>query len=868
MNALIYMMRNIMYNRATEFIFWWLVKFPKRLFNIFKNFLFLANNELSFFLTIRLLFTPLFGDYTVVGRAMGFMYRTVKLLLSIPILTFLVLVTFTAPVLWYFMPLVLIYYLEFWFVPVFILHFVFWELLRSNVPLQKVPKIKPESASLAMRPHAKVYLNTFADFDAKYLLQMLQEKEMLTLLKRTELTATQLVERYLSQNIKFTYEALLATSYEYAVQTKCRYIELEHLLLAVLKNTPKYEVLLAALGSKLSHFEDAALWILEDREHLAKIHFWQEDYEPPLMGGTNRGMTGRVTKYLDSFATDFTEMAKYGKFKRLLARKEPIEQIANILSGSTTENVLIIGSPGSGKSSLVKCLSHQVVHGTQYDSLKFKRIVSLDTGSLIAGARTSGEVAERIQKLMKDVESSKDIILFIDEIHNLIAADNGGNSEVASPFTVFEPYLASGKNQFIAATSVQNYRKYIEPVGSFSRLFSVVEVPEASVEETLEILKIVSKEFEYSYGIIISYPALIRTIELSKRLIHERVFPDKAIDVLNRACASVSKKKQEVTAEDVAMEISQITHVPVSSLTQEETAKLLKIEEFMRQDVIGQDAAIIQIGAALKRARVGIRDEGKPIASFLFVGTTGVGKTQTAKALAKAYFGDSKNMIRLDMSEYQQQDSINRLVGSPDGKTKGILTEVVRTRPFALILLDEIEKAYSSILLTFLQVLDDGRLTDSSGLTIDFTNAIIIATSNVGTRAIQEVSARGGSFEDMKEAAMRDVHSKYAPEFLNRFNGVIVFRPLELSSVRKIADLILNRVRKMADEKGIKVSFKPELIDELTRRGFNPELGARPLARVIEEYVETYLAVKLLANELTLGDEVNLGLEVFDEPKL
>lgn len=857
-----------MYNRATEFIIWWLVKFPKRLFHISRNFLSLVNNELSFFLTIRLLFTPLFGDYTIVGRAMGLMYRTVKLLLSIPILLFLAFVTFTLPVLWYFMPLVLIYYLEFWFVPVFILHFVFWELLRSNVPLQRVASVKRDSASLAMRPHAKVYLNTFSDFDAKHLLQMLCERDMQDLLKRTETSAEQLVERFVSQNVKFKFEDLLATSYEYAIQTKCRYIEMEHLLLAVLKNTPKYDVLLAALGSKLSHFEAAVQWTLEDREHLAKVHFWQEDYEPPIMGGTNRGMTGRVTKYLDSFSVDFTEMAKYGKFKRLLARTGPLEQIADILSGSTTENVIITGSPGSGKSSLVKCLAHQVVHGTKYDSLKFKRIVSLDTGSLIAGARTSGEVAERIQKLMKDVESSKDIILFIDEIHNLIAADNGGNSETASPFTVFEPYLSSGKNQFIAATSAQNYRKYIEPVGSFSRLFSVVEIPESSVEETLDILKIVARDFEHSYNIVISYPALVRTIELSKRLIHERVFPDKAIDVLNRACASVSKKKREVTAEDVAMEISQITHVPVSSLTQEETAKLLKIEELMRQDVIGQDPAIIQIGAALKRARVGIRDEGKPIASFLFVGTTGVGKTQTAKALAKAYFGDSKNMVRLDMSEYQQQDSINRLVGSPDGKTKGILTEAVRTRPFALILLDEIEKAYSNILLTFLQVLDDGRLTDSSGLTIDFTNTIIIATSNVGTRAIQEISANGGSFEDMKDAAMKDVHSKYAPEFLNRFNGVIVFKPLDVPAVRKIADLVLNRVRKMAEEKGIKVSFKPELIDELTRRGFNPELGARPLARVIEEYVETYLAVKLLANELTLGDEVSLGLEVFEEPKL
>ena len=292
---------------------------------------------------------------------------------------------------------------------------------------------------------------------------------------------------------------------------------------------------------------------------------------------------------------------------------------------------------------------------------------------------------------------------------------------------------------------------------------------------------------------------------------------------------------------------------------------MLNIEADMRKMVIGQNEAINQIGAALKRARAGMRDEKKPISSFLFVGTTGVGKTETAKTLARIYFGSEDTMIRLDMSEYQHENSIQKLIGTSDGKTKGILTEAVRTKPFALILLDEIEKSHSNVLLTFLQVLDDGRLTDSTGRVIDFTNTIIIATSNVGTRVIQEVEQHNGNFEEMQTATMREVRNHFAPEFLNRFNGIIVFRPLTEGNVTKITDLMLDRVRKMADQKGIKVDFKPELIQELAKRGYTPEWGARPLARTIENTVESHLAVKLLDGSIKMGDEVVLGMEIFEK---
>ena len=329
--------------------------------------------------------------------------------------------------------------------------------------------------------------------------------------------------------------------------------------------------------------------------------------------------------------------------------------------------------------------------------------------------------------------------------------------------------------------------------------------------------------------------------------------------------SSISKNSKYVKADDIAKEISEVTHVPVSTMSDQETQKLLTIENDLKKRVIGQDEAINQIGSALKRARVGIRNENKPIASFLFVGTTGVGKTETAKALAKVYFGSEKTMIRLDMSEYQQLDSIDRLIGTPDGKSKGILTEAVRSAPFALVLMDEIEKAHSNILLTFLQVLDDGRLTDSTGRVIDFTSTIIIATSNVGTREIQSVVQQNGSFEKIKEVAMTGVREKFAPEFLNRFNGIIVYKPLSIESVKQICSLMLDSVKKLTAAKGIKLAYKLELVEELVKRGFNLEWGARPLARLIEDTVESYIAIKILSKEMKMGDEITLGLEVFNQ---
>src|SRR3989344_690800 len=846
-----------------DFAYWWLVIAPKRIFVTCQRTVALVNNELSFTLNIRLLFTPLFGDYTIPGRLIGFSFRIWEIIIGSAVLVFLWTISIFSPLFWWTLPLYIAFHLKWTVLPIIILIYILRTYWVANIPKKKVSQVQDHDIKQSFRPNTIGHLNRLGSKNTDYINHFLHLPDIQFLLKKAELLNEKFINE-LSQkfeNIDIT--GIKNSAFEYARNQNTRYVENEHLFTAILSAIPNNDNLLATYSSDLTTAEDTARWIVYEREELSRIFFWQEDYALPVMGGIGKGMTGRVTPLLDSVSEDFTRKAQKGWIRKIIGREKEIKEIAQILSGSKV-NVLIIGEPGSGKTSIVKGIAFKIVRGFDYQALKFKRIVNLETGSLIAGTKSAGELTEKLNRIMDEIEKSGDIILFIDEIHTLISAVQGEGADVSNVFSILEPHLAGDKIQFIGATTIENYRKYIEPNGAFARLFEIVEIPPSSPEDTIEILKFVSKYFQQEYKILISYPALKKVIELSDKLIHERVLPDKAIDILNRTASKVAYSTRFLTAEDIAGEISDVTHVPVTAVSEDEAQKLLNIESEMKKRVIGQDNAIVQIGAALKRARVGIRNENKPIASFLFVGTTGVGKTETAKTLAKTYFGDEEAMIRLDMSEYQQRDSIDRLIGTPDGRSKGVLSEAVRTKPFALILLDEIEKADSNILLTFLQVLDDGRLTDTTGRVVDFTNKIIIATSNVGTRSIQEIVQRDGSFEQMRDAVMKNVRQHYAPEFLNRFNGIIVFKPLNILAVKKIADLLLNRLRKMADEKGVKVSFKEELIDELVKRAYSPEWGARPLARLIETSVETNLAEKLLAKTLNKGDTVELGMEVFD----
>lgn len=845
------------------FLAWWFIKAPKLIFTTGKRLLILVDSSLSFTLNLRLIFTPLFGDYTIIGRFIGLVVRLIEIVFGLIFTLILGIAILLLPVVWIILPAILYKFTGLLIILEFTGFYLFWVWSNRDTPDVKIPNLKDNDFITTFRPKAKFLVAHLKSDPQKGIKFMLSEKEILYILVKTELMRDDFITKIL-ETPSFDHDNLEKNAFDIAKEQKTRYVEIEHIYLAFLTSIPKIDIVLATFGTDLASVKKAVDWVVSDRESLAKIYIWQEDCDMLITGGIGKGMTGRVTPLLDSISEDFTRMAKTGRLKKIVDREKEIKQIADILTGSK-KNVLITGDAGSGKSSIVRGIAYKIIAGTEYKGLTNKRIVSLDIGSLIAGSGSAGDIANRLTKVIEEIRGSGGIILFIDEIHNLVAGAGDKNAETSTIFSILEPWLISDSIQFIGATSIPNYRKYIEPNGAFARLFNLVEIKEASKEDTLEILKFNATKYEKKYGVLISYPSMQTIVQLSQKLIHERVLPDKAIDILNRTVTRVANSTKYVTTREVEKEISDMTHIPVETVSSDEAEKLLNIENEMKKSVIGQDHAIKQISSALKRARVGIRDESKPIASFLFVGTTGVGKTQTAKSLAKSYFGDSKAMIRIDMSEYQQLDSISRLIGAPDGSSKGVLTEQVRTKPFALILLDEIEKAHPNILLMFLQVLDDGRLTDSSGTTVDFTNSIIIATSNVGTRSIQDVFEKSGSFDEMSTAALKDVREKFAPEFLNRFTGIIVFNPLSMSDVEQITGLMLTEIQNIVRDKGIKVTFTDDLVKELMKRGYSPEWGARPLARIIEDSVESYLATKMLKNEVRQGDEILIGQEVFSE---
>jgi len=836
------------------FITWWLFKKPKNILITIIRMLTVLNNQLSLTINLRLLFVPIYGDYSIIGRLVGFIFRIVSLISGLLVFLTVLIIALIVPIVWLITPLIASIYFKVNMILIFAILFLYWYLETKDKPRIKVAQNKYNIRNSFKKEVLNIlkYNNQNA---STIIEKLLKNKKILLVLEKSELLKADFSTKL--QILKTPDNKILEKqTFEIAKDMQNKYVEIEHLFFSILQNIEKIDLFLSTYNSDLNTIKETIKLLLNERERLDELFIWQEDYKMPPAGGIGKGMTGRITPILDSFSEDFTKQVKLGYIKPIIGRKQEIQEIAELLK-SEKDNILIVGEPGSGKTSIIKGIAYEIITGTHHGILTNKRVVSVNLGRLLAYKNAEGGIAAKITDAMEEISGSRDIILFVDEMHELIK----GDAASSSIYTILEPYLNSPNIQFIGATSKENYRKYIEPNGSFSRMFQTIEIPEATEEDTIEILKSLAREMEIKYKVSITYPALKTIVKLSKKLIHERVFPDKAIDILIR---TVSQEKNVlITSNDVARQISSYTHIPVDNISENEAKKLLGIEKIMQKMVIGQPEAVKQVAEAIKRSRVGIRNEDKPIASFLFVGTTGVGKTQTAKALAKSYFGSKDSMIRIDMSEYQQLDSLSRLIGTPDGNTKGLLTDKVRSNPFSLILLDEIEKAHPNILLTFLQVLDDARLTDSSGTTVDFTNTIIIATSNTGTKEIQNMFNNGADFDQMKESAMTKVRQQFAPEFLNRFNDIIVFQPLSKDSIEKITNLLLENTKEMAKSKGINITFKPELIKELTKRGYDPQWGARPLSREIENTVENYLANKILSGQIKSGDVLELGIEIY-----
>ena len=647
---------------------------------------------------------------------------------------------------------------------------------------------------------------------------------------------------------------------------------------------------------------------------------------------------GSKNKTLKEFTRDLTADARAGKLDPVIGRDKEIQRVIQILSRRTKNNPCLIGEPGVGKTAIAEGLARKIVMGDVPDELLDKRILSLDLSGMVAGTKYRGEFEERIKKVLEEVKKSGNIVLFIDELHTIVGAGSAEGAVDAA--NIIKPALGRGEIQVVGATTLNEYRKYIEKDAALERRFQPVQVGEPSQEASLEILKGLREKYEQHHKLKITDEALEAAVKLSARYINDRFLPDKAIDLMDEAASRVRMEVEEispelksleekiavlvkdkeaaiakqdyetaaqlrdieqnyqeqvenerekrrkspakhrpVTEEDIAAVVAGWTGIPVTRLTEDEGARLLRMEDVLHERVVGQDEAVKAVARAIRRGRVGLKDPKRPIGSFLFLGPTGVGKTELCKSLAEAMFGDENAMIRIDMSEYMERHTTSRLIGSPPGYVGhdegGQLTEKVRRKPYSVVLFDEIEKAHEDVWNVLLQILDDGPITDSQGRTVDFKNTVIVMTSNIGAKSLTTASAKLGfstedrsadpdaekAFQQAKETVMAELRQTFRPEFLNRIDDTIVFRSLTQADIQEVARRMLKTVSDRMESMGIHLDASEEAVAELAREGFDPKYGARPLRRAIQSQVEDAVAEKMLDGTLKAGETARLTVE-------
>jgi len=694
----------------------------------------------------------------------------------------------------------------------------------------------------------------------------------------------------------------------YSARTGSGYVGTEHLLIALIADGDSYAIrYLGELGVSPRTIADT----LSSKLSIGG----DESYGSDASASAN---PSGDTKTLDSFSRDLTEAARKGEIDPVIGREEEIQRIVQILSRRTKNNPCLIGEPGVGKTAVVEGLALKITEGQVPEYLRDKRIVALDLTGMLAGTKYRGDFEERIKNAIDEVKKDKNTILFIDELHTIIGAGSAEGSADAA--NILKPSLARGDFQVIGATTLEEYRKYIEKDAALERRFQPVTVGEPNEDDAIAILRGLRDRYEAHHKVKISDEAIEAAVKLSSRYIADRYLPDKAIDLVDEAASKVRlaeltypqeikdyeaeyerleqektsavseqdferaaelrdeqnsvkesldkaksewqsrSKEQEsvVTAEDIAAIVSSWTKIPVIELTREESDRLLNMEKILHERVVGQDEAVSAVSRAIRRGRVGIKDPKRPTGSFIFLGPTGVGKTELCKALAQAMFGDENAMLRLDMSEYMEKHTVSRLVGSPPGYVGydegGQLTEAVRRKPYSVVLFDEIEKAHPDVFNMLLQILEDGRLTDSQGRTVDFKNTIIIMTSNVGARRIIDKQSALGfgdksddtESENVRDLVMRELKQVFRPEFLNRVDDIIVFSKLTKEEIKEIAGKMLDTLGKRLDSLGVKVTFTDKVIEKIADEGFDDTYGARPLRRAITTNIEDKLSERML----------------------
>ena len=707
------------------------------------------------------------------------------------------------------------------------------------------------------------------------------------------------------------------------------YIGTEHLLMGILREGGNMALrILRTMGVDPKKMYSSIVKKLNDTPHTVTSG----------ASAANRE-SDKKNKTLAEFTRDLTEAARTGKLDPVIGRDKEIQRVIQILSRRTKNNPVLIGEPGVGKTAIAEGLAERIVSGDVPEELLDKKLLSLDLSGMVAGTKYRGEFEERIKNTLAEVKKAGNVILFIDELHTIVGAGSAEGAVDAA--NIIKPALGRGEIRVIGATTLNEYRKYIEKDAALERRFQPVTVGEPTPEATLEILKGLRDKYEAHHKLTITDEALEAAVQLSKRYIGDRFLPDKAIDLMDEAASqvrmtaessspdlkaleekistlhrekndaiaaqdfekaaqlrdieknyqeqvdierenwrkSLSQNRGTVTADDIAKVVAGWTGIPVTRLTEDESMRLLKLEEKLHQRVVGQDDAVTAVAKAIRRSRVGLKDPKRPIGSFLFLGPTGVGKTELCKTLAEAMFGDENAMIRIDMSEYMERHTVSRLVGSPPGyvghEEGGQLTEKVRRKPYSVVLFDEIEKAHEDVWNILLQILEDGIVTDSQGRKVDFKNTIIVMTSNVGAKNITADAARlgfdGGDkdekeseeahFGRIRDAVMADLKRTFRPEFLNRIDEIIVFRQLTEDNIRQIARRMLEVTGARMAQQGITLEADDDAVAELARDGFDPQYGARPLRRAIQSMVEDAVAEKMLEGELKSGDTAHVRLK-------
>ncbi len=652
---------------------------------------------------------------------------------------------------------------------------------------------------------------------------------------------------------------ILFQAYEEAYLAHQEYVSVTELLLATVKESPSLQEILFALNIDKQKLQNVVEWV-RIRERLYREY---QSHRRSSAGhskkGMDKAMTAVQTPFLNQFSEDMTLGALYGNAEPCIAREKELEEIFRVVEGGQS-NVILVGDSGVGKKSIMEGLSEKMVADDVPARLKDKRLVRLSVSSLLAGTTPSGAV-ERLLSIVNEIGRARNIILFIHNIHDLIGVTTGaeGGLDVANSLA---EKLSGGHFLTFATTDSDAYAKHIvsSPLGN---VFTKVEIREMDENQAIQVLESKVGYVEYKNNVFFSYDAIAKSVSLAHRFLHDIYLPGSALEIMTEAATYTHNHKGPnslVTGEEVGVVVAEKTHIPASTVSADESQKLLNLEEEMHKRVVGQTEAVNLVANALRRARAEIRSTSRPIANFLFLGPTGVGKTELAKTIAEVYFGGEQNMIRIDMSEYQDKSGIYRLIGTPGEKGSGILTEAVRHNPFALLLLDEVEKADKDILNIFLQVMDDGRLTDSTGRVVDFTNVILIATSNAGTTYVQEQLHAGLSSEAIKERMLHGELGQYfRPEFLNRFDGIVLFKSLDREAIMKVAGMMLKRVAKDLEAKGIELKIEEGALAFLADVGFDPDFGARPMRRAIQERIENNLAELVLSGKLGRRDMVVIG---------